>query len=70
MTGLDARTVRAYLRCPTFPGRNRGSPVNGPLEPCNEYILQRWVPAPARGRRVGRVAGACRGQRPDHLRPV
>ena len=42
MTGLDARTVRAYLRCPTFPERKRHSPVNGPLEPYKEYILQRW----------------------------
>jgi len=39
---LDVHTVRHYLRADTFPERKRGSPLNGPLTPYKEYILQRW----------------------------
>jgi len=42
MTNLDVRTVRAYLRSPTFSEHRRHSPVGGPLEPYKEYLLTRW----------------------------
>jgi transposase len=42
MTDLDIHTVRTYLLSPTFPEHRRHSPVNGPLAPYKEYLLQRW----------------------------
>src|SRR3712207_6314260 len=42
MLDLDIHTVRTYLLAQSFPERQRHSPVNGPLEPYKEYLLQRW----------------------------
>jgi hypothetical protein len=42
MLDLDIHTVRTYLLAKTFPERQRHSPVNGPLTPYKEYLLQHW----------------------------
>ena len=42
MLNRDIHTVRTYLLASTFAERQRHSPVNGPLEPYKEYLLQRW----------------------------
>ena len=39
---VNVRTVRSYLRAATFPERQRRSPVNSPLTPYKEFILDRW----------------------------
>lgn len=42
MTGIDVRTVRTYLKSPTFPERRLRVSPKGPLDPYKPYLQERW----------------------------